>query len=164
MRHLPLPRLTPIPAFCAILALSGMTLGSCAHNTVDSSGDGRLFLMLDLDPGYAAAGTIRINMEVENLDPIALKFWGGDVQPQRVDVSDALPWKFWRSRLYDLTGEFLPGGTEVHFRVDSDKYDSNQISFEMDGNTIIRLVPTDPDRPVGTQHILIELAVQQDAY
>ena len=152
----------------AAILLAAVALGAplvgCAHNTVDSSGDGRLFLLLDLDPRYAAAGAIRIEMEVENIDPISLKFWGGDEEPQRIDVSDALSWKKWQHKLFDLTGELLPGGTEVYFRMDSDKYDTNQITFKIDGNTIIRLVPTDPSRRPGVQHILIELAVQQNSY
>lgn len=152
-----------VAVLLAAVAL-GPTLVGCAHNTVDSSGDGRLFLLLDLDPRYAAAGAIRIEMEVENIDPISLKFWGGDEEPQRIDVSDALSWKKWQHKLFDLTGELLLGGTEVYFRMDSDKYDSNQLSFKIDGNTIIRLVPTDPSRRPSVQHILIELAVQQNSY
>ena len=139
----------------------------CAHNTIDTTGDGKLWLMLDLDPDRANGQTIRVHVEVEGLDPIDLKFWGQERPPQRVNVSDAENWREWQHRLYDLaqsqTDERLPGGSEVRFRVDSDKYDTNEISFRMDGNTIVRLVPTDRSRP-GVQHILIELAVQQSTY
>jgi len=142
-----------------VLLIFALAVG-CARNTVSASGDGRLFLLLDINPQVASRHAIVVDVEVENREPVQLKLWSGLTSP-RMDVSDALDWAKWQGRPIDLIGDVIPGGTEVRFRVTADNNDDrNDVMFNLDGSTIIRLVPSDPRYPLRRQHMMIELTVQ----
>ena len=137
----------------------------CVHNSVNSSGDGRLFLLLDMPP-RVAGGTIRINLEIENIDPIALVICSNPetntAQLCRT-VDDPLDWGDLQNKPIDLVGDVIAGDSEVRFSVQDNQFDRNETQFNLDGNTTVRLFVSNPELS-GSRHIELELTVQQTLF
>ncbi|MFC1526338.1 hypothetical protein ACFL6X_05965 [Candidatus Latescibacterota bacterium] len=146
-------------------ALVSAAMPGCAHNTVDASGDGRLFLLVDMPP-RVSGGTIRVNVEVENLDPVEMVICNN---PQTSSAQlcrgaeNPLTWTDVQYRPIDLTESVIAGGSEVRFFVRDNEFDENQVTFKVDGNTTVRLYIDNPELG-GSRHVLIELTVQQGVF
>jgi len=147
--------------------LTGISLlaSACVHNTVDPSGDGRLFLLLDMPP-RVNGGTIRVKVEIEGIDPIAIVICNSpetnSAQLCRT-VDDPLDWADVQGAPMDLVGDVIPGGSEVRFFVQDNSFDRNQAEFNLDGNTTIRLFVNNPELG-GNRHIEVERTVQQTLF
>ena len=142
-----------------------MFASGCVRNTVDPSGDGRLFLLLDM-PSRVSGGTIRINLEIENIDPIAVVICNNpetNSAPLCHTVDDPLAWTDVQNKSMDLVGEVIAGGSEVRFAVQDNAFDRNQTTFNLDGNTTIRLYVNNPELS-GSRHVEIERTVQQTLF
>lgn len=152
-------------AFLVSLLLAGILAAGCAENTVEPTGDGRLFLLLEADPSRAYGSVIQIDLQIEGMDPIREVVFdqrkpppsGGGVY---IDVSESVNWLDIQGNPYDLVGEVLPGGTEIHMSIKTNQFDTNEASFTLDGNTTVRIFVANPDVP-GTQHLEMELTLQQ---
>ena len=148
-----------------LVALIGFALATCAHNTVNPSGDGRLFMLLDM-PSRVSGGTIRITAEVENHDPVEMVICSNPETNTAVlclSTDNPLDWRDLQGRPIDLLDTVIDGGSEVRFHVRDNTFDTNQIAFTLDGNTTIRLFINRPDLP-GSRHVELELTVQQSLF
>lgn len=145
-----------------LLASGCLFISGCVRNTVDSSTDGRLFLLLDMPSARVDRNVIQITLEVENVDPVRLVIFDYSTDPTAlaVDITGALDWRAVQNRPLDLVGEVIKGGSEVRFLVQSNRFDQNQTIFRLDGNTTIRLFVSNLQMG-GVQHIELELTVQQ---
>jgi hypothetical protein len=145
-----------------LVGLCAVAVSGCVRNTVDSSADGRLFLLLDVPSTRVDRQVIQISLEIENMDPMRLVIFdrNADATGLNIDITGALDWRDVQSRSLLLGDEVIKGGSEVRFTVRSNQFDQNQTTFRMDGNSIVRLFVSNPNMP-GIQHIEIELTVQQ---
>lgn len=147
-----------------LLWVAGWALvtASCAHNSVNLVGDGRLFLLVDMPP-RVSGGTIRVRAEIENEEPVELVICSEpETNPAPLCRLAANPraWADVQNRSFDLLGKVIDGGSEVRFFVRDNEFDENQTTFELDGNTTIRLFMQNPEL-AGSRHVEIELTVQQ---
>lgn len=137
-------------------------VAGCAHNSVDTAGSGRLFLLLDMPPAVGG-GVIKISLEIEQIDPIALVICNDpDDNPAPLchTVDDPLVWNEVRNKAIDMVGEVIAGGSEVRLSIQDDRFDRNETQFNLDGNTTIRLYVNNPEQS-GNKHVEIERTVQQ---
>ena len=137
----------------------------CVRNTVDPSGDGRLFLLLDMPP-RVEGGTLGITLEIENIDPIKIVICNNpetNNAPLCHTVEDPLNWRDVQNKPLDMVGEVIAGGSEVRFFVQDNRFDRNQTQFALDGNTTIRLFINNPELD-GLRHVEIERTVQQTLF
>lgn len=159
------PQTSPCSALSSLLASICLLVSGCVHNTVDPSGDGRLFLLLDMPP-RVSGGTIRINLEIENVDPIAIVICsnpGTNSAQLCRTVDDPLDWADVQGSPMDLVGDVIAGGSEVRFFIQDNQFDRNQAEFNLDGNTTIRLFVSNPELG-GNRHIEVERTVQQTLF
>jgi hypothetical protein len=145
-----------------VLMLALASGGGCAHNTLDATGDGRLFLLLDLGPSRASGSVFQIDLEIEGMDPVREVVFDQrrSAPAGGLDVAGSINWLDLQGRPLDLMGEVLPGGAEVRMAIRTNDFDTNEISFNLDGNTTVRLFVANPEIP-GGQHIEMELTLQQ---
>lgn len=156
---------SPCKAISGLLTSACLLASGCVHNTVDPSGDGRLFLLLDMPPRVAGK-TIRVRLEIENIDPIEIVICSSpqtnSAQLCRT-VTDPRDWADVQDKPVDLVGDVIAGGSEVRFFVQDNQFDRNQAQFNLDGNTTIRLFVSNPELG-GERHIEIERTVQQSLF
>jgi len=155
----------PLGARVGFVVLAAVLLSfvSCARNTVQPTGDGRLFMLVDMKPTQASNGTLQVDVEVENLDPVRVVIFDHSLPPPApggIDVTHSVDWRIVQGVPLDLVGQVLPGGSAVHIAVRTSGFDENEISFTLDGNTSVRLFVANP-QVVTEQHMQIELTMQQ---
>ena len=135
----------------------------CARNP--QSGlleDGRLYLWLDLPSNRVSTGYLEVHVEAEGFEPVNLKLFDFEAFQNSsaavsLDVSDAIDWYEAANPQCPLLllDDVIKGGSEVHVRVAQRQFDFATISFNLDGDTSLRVYVERPEE-AGAKHLWIE--------